>query len=144
MKRTSLYAALFALSISATAAPTPVEIGEWNTESSRWATLAETNPNIVYVEGVPTDALTVNVCGIVFNNVARPIYSMYVQCNPSSLTSGKVKIVISSSMGNTTRLEPLKPKPRRVAVIKISAETIDYFVPTGITSQFPDYSTFSQ
>lgn len=111
---------------------------------AKWEQFAKTSSSrVAYITAIPKAVYTIEVCGLVLNNIPSPMYSMYVQCRQEYLLRGnQIKVIMTSGTGTTTQLAPLNDAGH-ITNIKLSPEGLpNGTVPSGSGSQFPDFTVF--
>jgi hypothetical protein len=160
MKRTLLYLALSAATLAAFASdvPNPDGDSEWlvytpvkytpsqerDNEVAKWNGYATISSNLVYVEGIPPDVLSVQLCGYTVNNSeANPVYSLHASCNDRDFLRGNsLKITLTFNGNVETRLERVTPTKGALPTLRVSSKIVSGFVPSQITSRFPFVTSY--
>ena len=144
--KTVTFAVMCALSLPATAGGTSDGLGykevkpsqevAWENEVAKWKGYSTLNANLLYLEGVPEDAISVTVCGYT-TPTASSTYALHASCNERDFIGGnRVKITIKTPNGTETRLEPVTPALGKITHLRLSPRSMSG-VPDAVLSRFP-------
>lgn len=117
---------------------------EWGNEVAKWNGYSTISPNLVYVEGIPSDVLSIQLCGYTVNNSkASTVYSLHASCNDRDFLQGNsLKITLTFGNNVETRLERVTPTLGVLPTLRVSPKVISGFVPSQVTSRFPFITTY--